>query len=67
MFKGALRSFKAIGNNGNQITYVRAMDGLNLSFTITDTDHTQKWHNRLAHVSVKRLKFFNDKGVFGKD
>lgn len=26
-----------------------------LNSTITNTDHTQKWHNRLTHISAKDL------------
>lgn len=38
-----------------------------LNSIIIDTDHTQKWHNRLARVNVKGYKFVNDNNVFGKD
>lgn len=64
IFKGALKACKAIRRNSIYITHAEVMGGLN--FSITDTDHTKKWHNRLAHVSVKGLKLLNDKVVFGK-
>ncbi|KAL2487396.1 Uncharacterized protein Adt_32152 [Abeliophyllum distichum] len=67
MTKGALRAFKAVRRNGIYIVRAEVVDGLNSTIASIDTDHTQKWHNRLAHVSVKGLKFLNDKGVFGKD
>lgn len=53
IFKGALRAFKAPRRNGIYIMHVEVLDSLN--FIIVDTDHTQKWHNMLAHVSVKGL------------
>ena len=67
MFKGALRAFKGVRKNGIYITYVEVISGTTPTIASVDTDHTQKWHNRLAHVSVKGLKFLNDKGVLGKD
>lgn len=41
------------------------MGGLNS--TITDSNNTQKWHDRLANVSIKAPKYLNDKGMLGKD
>ncbi|KAL2512601.1 Uncharacterized protein Adt_18201 [Abeliophyllum distichum] len=67
MCKGALRAFKATRRNGIYITNAEVMSGLNSTISSFDTKHTQKWHNRLTHISVKGLKFLNDKGVFGKD
>ncbi|KAL2527180.1 Retrovirus-related Pol polyprotein from transposon TNT 1-94 [Abeliophyllum distichum] len=67
MCKGALRAFKATRRNSIYITHAEVMSGLNSTISSIDTDHTQKWHNTLAHVSIKGLKFLNDKGVFGKD
>ncbi|KAL2470734.1 Retrovirus-related Pol polyprotein from transposon TNT 1-94 [Abeliophyllum distichum] len=67
MCKGALRAFKDTRRNGIYITHAEVISGLHSTISSIDIDHTQKWHNRLAHVSVKGLKFLNDKGVFGKD
>lgn len=65
MFKEALRAFKLSRNNDIYITSVEVMG--NLNFTITNTNYAWKWHYRFAHVSVKWLKFLNNRGVCGKD
>ncbi|KAL2526103.1 Uncharacterized protein Adt_11157 [Abeliophyllum distichum] len=67
MCKGALRAFKATRRKGIYFTHAKVMSGLNSTISSIDIDHTQKWHNRLAQVSVKGLKFLNDKSVFDKD
>ncbi|KAL2532933.1 Retrovirus-related pol polyprotein from transposon tnt 1-94 [Abeliophyllum distichum] len=67
MTKGALRTFKAVRRNGIYIMRAEVVCGLNSPIASIDNDHTKRWHNRLAHVSVNGLKFFNDKGMFGKD
>lgn len=58
-------ALKATRNNNIYIMFAEAMGGL--YFTITNTKHTQKWHDKLAHSSVKGFKFLNNKGVWGKD
>lgn len=65
ILKGVLRAFKATRINGIYIMHVEVMGGINSS--IVDTNYTKKWQNRLAYISVKELKFLNDKDMFGKD
>lgn len=48
------------------MTHAEVVGFLNFTITSIDTYHTQKLHNRLAHVTVKGLNFLNDKGVLGK-
>lgn len=65
IFEGALRTFKNTRRNGIYITHAEVTGSLNSN--ITDNDHAQKWYNRLAYITVKRLKILNANGVFGKD
>ena len=53
--------------NGIHISTVEVMDGSGSYVTSINTDDIHKWHNRLAHVSVKWIKFLNNKDVFGKN
>ncbi|XP_022894057.1 uncharacterized protein LOC111408542 [Olea europaea var. sylvestris] len=67
MIKGALVTCKGTKRNGIYVTTAEIVKNSTSSINLTNTDDTHKWHNRLAHISIKGLKLLNDKGVFGKD
>lgn len=67
MFKGAMMVCKGVRRNGIYALTAEVMSSSCSHLDSINSDVTQKWHNRLAHVSIKRLKFLNNKGVFGKD
>ena len=67
MIKGALVTCKGIKRNGIYVTAAEIIKNSSSSINLTNKDDTHKWHNRLAHISIKGLKLLNDKGVFGND
>ncbi|KAL2491142.1 CCHC-type domain-containing protein [Abeliophyllum distichum] len=67
LMKGALVTCKGTRRNEIYLTTGEVIRGLDSSISSTKIDYTHKWHNRLAHVSIKGLKLLNDKNIFGKD
>lgn len=66
IFKVAHRTLKLLGEMAYR-SHTEVLDVLNSTIISIRNDHTRKWHNMLAYVSVKGLKFLNLKGIFGKD
>ena len=67
MFKEAMVVCKGVRRNGIYALPAKVVSSLGFHIDSINSDAIKKCHNRLAHVSVRGLKFLNDKGVFGKD